>query len=53
MLETLLYASLNCEDAIAIIKRIESNDKLSDIVKTELVVTLKESSPHCDWDANG
>lgn len=52
MFEILLYADLNCVDAAAMLDRIKNNDRMRNIVKKELVVILKESTPHCPWDAN-
>ena len=52
--EILLYSSLSCTQTDAIMLKIESNQKLSNVVKVELVETLKDSVPNCDWywDAN-
>ena len=52
MIEVLLYASLSCKDAADVISRVETNDSLSQIIRTEVVETVKESTPHCKWDAN-
>lgn len=52
MIEFLLYSSLNCQDADAIMLRMLSNENVSNQVKIELVETIKESTPECYWDAN-
>ena len=52
MIEAFLYTEINCLNAAGIIERIKKHEKLSEIVKEELVVTLKEATPHCSWDAN-
>jgi len=54
MIELLLYSSLTCQQADAIMLRIKANENLPDNVKVELVETVKESSPECEWywDAN-
>ena len=54
MLEVLFYSTLTCTQADAIMLRIDANNNLSNIVKVELVETVKESVPQCDWywDAN-
>ena len=51
MLELLLYVSISCQDATEMISRIEVNEKMSKIIRTEIVETLKEATPHCNWDA--
>ena len=55
MFDLLLYSSMMCSDADALIFRIEKNrSELSSKVVVELVETVKESVPECDhyWDAN-
>ena len=52
MVEFLLYSSLLCEDADAIMLRIKKNEDMNKIVRLELVETIKDSTPHCPWDAN-
>ena len=55
MLELLLYSNMMCADADALILRIKKNtSELSPKVVVELVETVKESVPECDfyWDAN-
>ena len=52
MVDLLLYSSLLCEDADAIMLRIKSNENLNAIVKVELIDTIREATPNCPWDAN-
>tara|TARA_R100000900_G_scaffold91792_1_gene71464 strand:- start:326 stop:493 length:168 start_codon:yes stop_codon:yes gene_type:complete len=54
MLELLLYTTLSCEQSSAIMLRIGKHKDLSEKIKIELVETVKESAPHCEWywDAN-
>ena len=52
MIEVLLYANLNCIDAAEIIGRVKANNGMSKIVRTEIVETIKDATPHCKWDAN-
>jgi len=52
MIDLLLYASINCRDATDMIGRVKANNDMSKIVKTEIIETLKEATPHCKWDAN-
>ena len=52
MVELLLYSSLLCEDADAIMIRIKSNEDLNNIIKVELIDTIQEATPNCPWDAN-
>jgi len=52
MVDLLLYSSLLCEDADAIMLRIKSNENLNSIVKVELIDTIQEATPNCPWDAN-
>tara|TARA_B100000900_G_scaffold221560_1_gene188042 strand:- start:186 stop:347 length:162 start_codon:yes stop_codon:yes gene_type:complete len=52
MIELLLYSTLTCADADAIMFRIISNENISQTVKVELVETVKDSTPDCYWDAN-
>ena len=56
MIELLLYSGMMCADADALIFRINKNrSELPPKVVVELVETVKESVPECDfyWDANG
>ena len=52
--EILLYSSLSCTQTDAIMLKIEASENLSNAIKVELVETLKDSVPNCDWywDAN-
>jgi len=52
MVDLLLYSSLLCEDADAIMLRIKANEDLNNIIKVELIDTVKDSTPNCPWDAN-
>ena len=54
MAEILLYATMSCADADAIIFRIRKHQDLQAEWKVELVETVKESVPECRfyWDAN-
>jgi len=54
MAEILLYTTLSCTQTDAIVLRIKANENLSDNVRIELVETVRESAPECDWywDAN-
>ena len=52
MLEILLYSTLTCPPADAIMLKIKANEDLENFIKIELVETVKESTPECKWDAN-
>ena len=54
MVEFLLYTTLSCQQTDALMLRILANKNLSDMLKVELVETVKDSNPKCDfyWDAN-
>tara|TARA_B100000003_G_scaffold159430_1_gene145121 strand:- start:30 stop:194 length:165 start_codon:yes stop_codon:yes gene_type:complete len=53
MIELLLYATLNCQDAEAIMLRITQNETMPPLVKVELVETVREATEvECVWDAN-
>jgi ferredoxin len=52
MVDLLLYSSLLCEDADAIMLRIKQNEDMNSIVKVELIDTIQEATPNCPWDAN-
>jgi len=55
MFEFLLYSSMMCSDADALVFRIQKNrSDLPPHVVVELVETVKESVPECNyyWDAN-
>ena len=52
MIELLLYSSIACPDADAMILRIKKHEHLKPEVKLELVETVKEAVPECYWGAN-
>ena len=54
MFELLLYTTLSCSQADAVMFRITTSKHLEDELKLELIETVKESAPECDyyWDAN-
>ena len=52
MIEFLLYAGMHCTDAEDIIRRVEASNNVSKIIQTEVIETVKESTPECNWDAN-
>ena len=55
MFDLLLYSNMLCADADALMLRIKANrSELSPKVVVELVETVKESVPECEfyWDAN-
>ena len=54
MIELLLYSSMACTDADALMLRIKANENISPKIQVELVETIKEAVPECDfyWDAN-
>lgn len=54
MVEFLLYSTMACTDADALILRIRKHENLKPEWKLELVETIKESVPECRfyWDAN-
>ncbi len=55
MFDILLYSNMLCADADALMLRIKANrSELSPKVVVELVETVKESVPECEfyWDAN-
>ena len=49
MLELLFYTTLTCTQTDAVMLKIEANQNLSNIVKVELIETLKDSAPECQW----
>jgi hypothetical protein len=51
MIDLLVYSTLTCADADAIMLRIRSQNNLPQEVVIELVETVKESTPECYWDA--
>ena len=54
MVELLLYSSMTCTQADALMLRIDNHFDLEADVKLELIDTIKESVPECRfyWDAN-
>ena len=54
MLEVLFYTTLTCTQTDAIMLKIETSKYLDNQIKVELIETLKDSSPECQWywDAN-
>ena len=54
MIELLLYSSMTCTEADALMLRIDKHFDLEAHVKLELIDTVKESVPECMfyWDAN-
>ena len=52
MIDLLLYVSISCQEATDLIGRVKAHENMSQIVITEIVETLKESTPECNWDAN-
>jgi hypothetical protein len=55
MIELLLYSTMACADADALLLRIKTNKaEIPKEIVVELVETVKESVPECRfyWDAN-
>ena len=52
MFDLLLYLGMHCEDASDLIGRVRANDNVSQIIQTEVIETVKEATPECNWDAN-
>ena len=52
MLELLLYSTIHCTDAADMISRVRANDSVSKLIQTEVIETLKDATPECNWDAN-
>ena len=54
MLELLLYSTMTCADADALMLKIKAQKHLEPKIQIELVETVKDSVPECDyyWDAN-
>ena len=52
MFDLLLYSGIQCTDAADMIRRIQENNSLSQLIRTEVIETVKESTPECNWDAN-
>ena len=52
MLDILLYSGILCTDAEDMIRRIDVNKSVDLIIRTEVIETVKEATPECNWDAN-
>ena len=54
MFELLLSTTMACADADAVIFRIKKHENLNEERKVELVETIKDYTPECEfyWDAN-
>ena len=53
MFDLLLYSGMICADADALMLKIKANrSELPPRVVIELVETVKEATPECNWDAN-
>ena len=54
MFDLLLSSSISCADADAVIFRIRKHENLNEEWKVELVETIKDYTPECEfyWDAN-
>ena len=52
MIELVLYTTLSCQQTNDIILRMQNNENISELLRTELVEVMKESNPDCYWDAN-
>ena len=51
MVDLLLYSSLTCAQADAIMLRIKGNGDMNKTIRIELVEVVKESKPECKWEA--
>ena len=52
MIDLLLYASITCEDAADIVKRVNAHEDMLAVIKEEIVLTIQEATPECPWDAD-
>ena len=52
MIDLFLYLSMHCSDATDLISRIRANDNVSQVIQAEVIETLKDATPECNWDAN-
>jgi hypothetical protein len=54
MIELLLYTTLTCADADALMLKIKAQENLEPKIQVELVETIKDFVPECNlyWDAN-
>ncbi len=52
MIDLLLYSTIHCVDAKDLIQRVDANKSVDQIIRTEVIETVKEATPECNWDAN-
>tara|TARA_B000000475_G_scaffold254669_1_gene233787 strand:+ start:359 stop:520 length:162 start_codon:yes stop_codon:yes gene_type:complete len=52
MIEFLFYASIACTDAVDMVNRVRVNESVHEVIRTEVIETIKEATPECNWDAN-
>ena len=52
MIDLLLYSTIHCVDVVDLINRIDANKSVDAIIRTEVIETVKEATPECNWDAN-
>jgi hypothetical protein len=52
MFEFLLSSTLACEDAHAVVLRIQKHENLNAEWKIELIETIQDYTSECPWDAN-
>ena len=52
MIDLLFYSGILCTDAVDLINRIDANKSVEQIIRTEVIETVKEATPECNWDAN-
>ena len=52
MFEFLLSSSITCEDANAVVLRIQKHETLKAEWKLELIETIQDYTSECPWDAN-
>ena len=52
MIDLLLYSTIHCTDAVDLINRIDANKSVDVMIRTEVIETVKEATPECNWDAN-
>ena len=52
MIDLLLYSTIHCIDAKDLIQRVDANKSVDVIIRTEVIETVKEATPECNWDAN-
>ena len=44
---------MSCQDATDMIGRVKATESVNEIIKIEIVETVKEATPQCNWDAHG